>query len=271
MLKVSGKQFGVTFRSKVAAKKRQATRREAVVLRKSGHKIWLFIVSVCFSFAVIFGAGYWLLETNRYPIESIQLTGAISHTDPETLKSSILPFTQAGFFALNVGSLQQQLLTLPWVKQVDIRRVWPDQLIVHVVEHQPSALWNDVAVISDQAVLFSPPQKDLTTLQLPKLFGPSNKHVVVWEQYRKMEEIISPLQLQLTTIELAQRGAWQVKLDNGIHLKLGTQDVLVRLRGFVEIYQQALQQQSQQIAYVDLRYSNGMAIGWATNTKASKK
>src|SRR5690606_32223424 len=109
----------------------------------------------------------------------------------------------------------------------DVRRVWPGQLVVHIAEHEPVAVWNEMSLISREAILFSPPLTDIQQLTLPKLYGPTNKQKTVWQQYRIMEEKISTLQLSINSLELATRGAWQLQLNNNIKVKLGTQDVLV--------------------------------------------
>jgi cell division protein FtsQ len=43
---------------------------------------------------------------------------------------------------------------------------------------------------------------------------------------------------------------------------LGTNDILTRLRRFVHAYEKQLHMRQKDLAYVDLRYTSGMAIGW---------
>ena len=43
---------------------------------------------------------------------------------------------------------------------------------------------------------------------------------------------------------------------------MGHKDVLTRINHFVKVYSQVIGKRSNEIAYVDLRYPNGLAIGW---------
>lgn len=248
-------------------KKRQATR---LLSDKSMQLSWkhrFFILTLLGFFAIVLGGGYWLLQVENFPIERVKLMGAMAHSEQEQLKKTILPHTQKGFFSVNVSKLQEELLLLPWIRQVDVRRVWPGQLVVHIAEHEPVAVWNDTSLISREEILFSPDLEDIQLLDLPKLYGPSNKQQLVWKQYLVMKQKVAALQLSINSLELATRGAWQLQLSNQIQIKLGTQDVLVRLQRFVDAYQHSLRQNADQIAYVDLRYTNGMAVGWTADAK----
>jgi cell division protein FtsQ len=62
-----------------------------------------------------------------------------------------------------------------------------------------------------------------------------------------------------------ERGSWSATLQNGVVLRLGTGDALKKIRRFLKIYQDDLSRQLDQVAYVDLRYSNGLAVGWKQN------
>lgn len=253
------------------AQKHQATTRSGAksTASKRSWKQKFFIFAFICAFFAILNMGYWLFQTDQFPIQRVKLIGDMAHVSHQTLQSVITPHIQAGFFSVNVSKLQKELLLLPWIKRADVRRVWPGQLVVHLSEHDPKAIWNDEALMSREAILFSPPLTDIQSLHLPRLHGPEGKQMLVWEQYLSIEEKISSLHLRIVTLELAHRGAWQLQLSNGIQIKLGTQDVLVRLQRFVDAYQKALSQEPRPIAYVDLRYTNGMAVGWATNSKAA--
>ena len=43
---------------------------------------------------------------------------------------------------------------------------------------------------------------------------------------------------------------------------LGRDQVVEKMRRFTAIYQKALEQESEKIARIDLRYANGLAVAW---------
>ncbi len=58
-------------------------------------------------------------------------------------------------------------------------------------------------------------------------------------------------------INIDDRGAWQVQLDNDIVLKLGRGDWKSKLERFVKIYPQIDVPENKKIDYIDLRYTAG--------------
>jgi len=63
-------------------------------------------------------------------------------------------------------------------------------------------------------------------------------------------------------LELASRGAWQIMVAPDLLVILGTTDLPSRLTRFVNAYEKGLKTQVGKVAYIDMRYSSGMAVGW---------
>src|SRR5690606_1265945 len=71
-----------------------------------------------------------------------------------------------------------------------------------------------------------------------------------------------PLGFSIARLELRARGSWFLTTSQGIELLLGRDQVIEKMRRFTAIYQQALVQESENIARIDLRYANGLAVAW---------
>jgi cell division protein FtsQ len=68
--------------------------------------------------------------------------------------------------------------------------------------------------------------------------------------------------MRLATLELDARGAWNMTLDNGVVVRLGRQRMEQRFDLFMRVAAKLVSQRATDIAYVDMRYGNGFAIGW---------
>jgi cell division protein FtsQ len=68
--------------------------------------------------------------------------------------------------------------------------------------------------------------------------------------------------LTLDTLELDERGAWLLTLGGGQEIRLGRRDIDERLYRFFDVVAPALAADFQRVEYVDLRYTNGFAVGW---------
>ena len=68
--------------------------------------------------------------------------------------------------------------------------------------------------------------------------------------------------LTLERLELDERGAWLLTLGGGQEVRLGRRDIDERLYRFFDVVAPALAADLKRVAYVDLRYTNGFAVGW---------
>jgi cell division protein FtsQ len=203
--------------------------------------------------AACFGALYWLLLPEHFPLTRVELKGALEKTTTVELESA-LPRAAGNFFAADLPAIRARLERLPWVRRVAVRRVWPGRLEISIEEHVALARWNDDALVNTHGERF--PGK--TQEPLPLFIGPAGSQAEVARRYASFGAIVAPLGTKIERVTLSPRHAWQLRLANGLHLALGRDADLAetRLRRFVEVYPGGKSGNE----YVDLRYPNGFAV-----------
>ncbi|MDP1033984.1 FtsQ-type POTRA domain-containing protein, partial [Klebsiella pneumoniae] len=72
----------------------------------------------------------------------------------------------------DVNNIQSQIERLPWIKQACVRKQWPDELKIHLVEFVPIARWNDQHMVVSAGIAFSVPADRTRNQNLPMLYGP---------------------------------------------------------------------------------------------------
>ena len=216
-------------------------------------------------------AGGWKLldYVGSVPVSRVAVTGTLQHLDRNALVERVRPHLNgAGFMTVDLDAIRADVMQLPWVAKVSIQRRWPDQLIIAVTEQEAIARWGKDGLLNRSGEVFRPPLVDAKdkalgdVSQLPLLFGPDNLSRDVVERYAEMRELLHEQNLALANLGSDERGSWSATLQNGVVLRLGTGDVLKKMRSFSRVYQSELSAQVDRIAYIDLRYSNGVAIGW---------
>jgi len=75
--------------------------------------------------------------------------------------------------------------------------------------------------------------------------------------------------LGFSGLNLEQRGAWTLRLGNGIDVVLGRDQVEQRFERFMTVYQARLASRADEVSRVDARYTNGVAVQWKAVTAAS--
>jgi cell division protein FtsQ len=201
----------------------------------------------------------------RTTIRAVQVEGELRHVDRRALAARVAPLAKGNYFSVDLGAMQAAVLAAPWVDEVIVSRRWPDGIRLQVREKQPVALWGAGGLISSRGDLFVPGDlaaQSVDTASLPILFGPGSKGTYVMEQYRAMNSILRMVDMHIVELQLTDRMSWFLRLDNGIQLVVDQADTIAKLQRFVYLYDRQLRPDAGNIATIDLRYRNGVSVGW---------
>ncbi len=197
-----------------------------------------------------------LMHSPLFPVRRIAVEGNLTHVTREQLQYVVKNELKGTFFTLNLDRTRQAFEKLPWVRQVEVRRFWPDRLEVNIEEHQAVARWGSVALLNSHGERFDAAIGD----PLPVLEGPDGTEKQLIEGYRRYREVLAPLGKLPTHVWLSERRAWRLELDRQLIVEIGRDDGEERLRRFVTAYPNSLARLDQAFEYVDLRYPNGFAV-----------
>ncbi len=75
--------------------------------------------------------------------------------------------------------------------------------------------------------------------------------------------------LSAVGLTLDSRGAWRVRLSDGLEIRLGSREVDERVARFLDAVDLMPQGLSVDMSYIDMRYTNGFAVGWRRNERAA--
>jgi len=203
----------------------------------------------------------WMLDDQRLPLSKLVVKGDLHYVKVDDVQSALGSIEHIGtFMSQDVDQLQQALGQLPWVAYVSIRKQWPETIKVYLVEHKALAIWNGMELLNQQGDIF---QADVASLndEKVKLYGPQGSNHQVVEAWREIDAMLLPLGLNVSSLVLNDRRAWQVILSSGIRLELGKEALEERVERFVLLYKK-LGSKADKISHIDLRYDTGAAIGW---------
>jgi cell division protein FtsQ len=222
-------------------------------------------VFFCSVLAVVYGAGYYAVHLpGLLPIKSVRLASAPQKVVAADVEALVRREVHGNFLTVDIDKLRRSLEKLPWVRNVSIRREFPNRLAVQFEEHQAQAHWNDVALVNRQGEVFY----GETTEELPRFIGVEGSSAEVAEQYAKFSEQLAALKLKVTELDLSPRYAWKLQLSNNMVVELGREAMEQRLARFVAVYPYSLAMATQDgaaavkefVQVVDMRYRNGFAV-----------
>jgi cell division protein FtsQ len=195
------------------------------------------------------------------PVQWLVVEGTSQRVTPIQVEAAVADGLNAGFMTVNLSALRASVQALDWVDRVNVGRRWPDTLIVRVTEHQAAARWGETGLLNVRGELFTE-RSQHAFAELPSLAGPPGTEHDVARRYLAVRGKLAEAGLTLESLELDERGAWRLVLGGGQEIRLGRRDIDERLYRFFDVVAPALAADLKGVAYVDLRYTNGFAVGW---------
>lgn len=211
----------------------------------------------------------WTLDQ---PIQSVSVSGRFQRVAPVDVERVVKQQVRgSGLLSVNLDAVRKAIHTLPWVDAVSVQREWPRGLHVLVIEQVAAARWGETGLLNTRGELFSKNERHIPP-ELAELAGPEGKEALVAQRYLSAQGRLIQAGLRLTAMRLDARGAWEFDLSNGVTVRLGRRQIDERFDKFINAALKLVTQRGGDISYVDMRYTNGFAIGWRGGaTHASKE
>lgn len=191
-----------------------------------------------------------------FALREIRVVGAPAHVTRAQVETIVTKEMRGTFFTLNLPTLRLAFEKLPWVREVNLRRQWPDRLDVTVTEHVPLARWGNRALVNNHGEIFQAAYDG----KLPVFVGPAGASKEIAIQYDFFRRNLAAIGATPALVRLTPRRAWQVRLASGTTLELGRDDVEARLARFIAVHDRTLGALQRRVDYIDLRYANGFAV-----------
>jgi cell division protein FtsQ len=196
-----------------------------------------------------------------HPVSNLVVEGTFQRVTPIQVEAAVRDGLEQGFMSVDLSAVRARVQALDWVDQVNVGRSWPDTLIVRITEHQAAARWGDTGLLNVRGELFTK-ESQYAFPELPSLGGPDGSERDVARRYLAVRGKLTEADLSLKSLRMDERGSWQLVLGGGQQIRLGRREVDERLYRFFAVVAPALAGDLKRVAYVDLRYTNGFAVGW---------
>ena len=248
-------------------RRKQSTERRLRLPSLNWRRLALSVVSV----GAVTAVAIAIASALDQPIESVAITGRFQRVSPHEVERAVKETTRrAGLVSVDLAAVRAAVKRLPWVDTVSVERSWPHALTVGIVEQVAAARWGDDGLINTRGELFASDARHMP-LELPRLSGPDGSEATVAERYLAMHGRLLEAGMRLTALRLDARGAWELDLDNGVTVRLGRKRVDERFETFMATALKIVAQRATDIAYIDMRYANGFAIGWRSGAAHETK
>lgn len=161
-------------------------------------------------------------------VETVTISGLAQMTEAEVLAAGgIGPLTSLAF--LSVAETRERLERVSLVQSASVRKLFPRELVVALVERQPHAVWQingELSVVAADGTVIDR-MRDERFAHLPFVVGEGANGRV--EEYLALLEAAGPLKSRIRAGTLVSGRRWTLKMTNGLDVRLPEQDVAAAL------------------------------------------
>lgn len=229
----------------------------------------------CFAVMMVIGVLIWLSQRPVFALKQIQIEPVagqtLKHINRPIVKQQVLETVQGNFFSVRLEDVKRGFESMPWVRHANVRRVWPNGLVVSIEEQKPFGTWGGTdshTLMNVQGELFAGRTSEIVDdVHLIDFYGPPDASQEVMRLYEKASTWFKPWGVEVKSLALTERYAWHVKLSNGMKVEFGrdeensdknlTEERVARL---FKYWPQVQEKWPNRIDAVDLRYANGFAV-----------
>src|SRR5471032_3590591 len=162
------------------------------------------IAVVVFTLALValLAAGVaWAANRPQFQFGDVRLEGDLQRNSVTTVRANAMPHLAGNFFTMDLGRTRAAFEQVPWVRHDVVRRVWPNQLVVALEEHQPVALWqgdeNSDKMVNIHGEVFEANVGDVEDDSLPQFAGPDGSSPQVLAMYQRLAPVFQQLGVEM--------------------------------------------------------------------------
>ena len=219
----------------------------AAQMRAAKHSpkaLFRFILKIIGTFFVLIFLGLWLggylpkvlSGLNNWKVERLMAAGFVveqvdvmgeGRLNERDIRLAAQIQTGSYFFGVDLDAARERTESLPWVDIAVVRRLWPNRIVVQVVETKPYAMWQNegelhllaksgdpivpvqqaVSIPADLKTYVGPNASTQATVIEAKLIG----HDDIWSRVESLVQFPS--------------GRWDLHMNNEIIVRLPTENV----------------------------------------------
>jgi cell division protein FtsQ len=184
------------------------------------------------------GIGDFLARAVGFDIAIVTISGQVEMREPEILADAGISPKNSLLF-LDVAQARARLEAIPLIKQVSVRKLYPNQIIIDLVERTPSAVWQkdgQVKTISADGAIIDD-MRDQRFAALPFVVGEgANERLAEFNALLNASEELRP---KIRAGVLIGERRWNLKMTSGVDVKLPEVNPLAAVATLLRLQRQS--------------------------------
>lgn len=219
--------------------------------------------------AVLVGSGYFIKTADKNSMLSSTIThigfeasklviNGNDNLDINVLQARLATQLGNSLFSFKVDAAREEVMNDPWVKSATVRKVYPDTIVVDVMERKPVALWQskgELHLIARDGFVIS--KAEPKHMRLPQVVG-EGANMAAAEFLSVVSRFPSIAERASAYVRVAGR-RWNVRMNDGPQVLLPEADWQVALSELQDL-QANKELLDRDILQIDMRLADRLVI-----------
>ncbi|WP_369984546.1 cell division protein FtsQ/DivIB [Thalassolituus sp.] len=195
---------------------------------------------------------------DHWVINQVDVRGDMIVWNAQDLEKQVAWVVGEGFYSADLNAVYDVFINMPLIKDVQVRKRWPDYIEITVSEDIPMAVWNGRQLIGIRGDLMAIPGH-LNVDNLTAVTGNSEYLSDSIKHFRLIQQAMGTENIKIEQLTVSDTGSLSMTLSNQWQVQIGRSQLeqrALRLKKLIAGLP------SDEVAAVDLRYGKGAAIAW---------
>ena len=189
-----------------------------------------------------------------YPINEVEITSTSSNYDNEKINDIVLSIQGQDLLSLDLNDIKSSIRSDGWVRDVEIKKSFPDKLEIIIIPQEPYAIYNSKIMMTDGTIIKAP----LLPTDLPIIHDHTHDSLGSMNTMILTDNLLQKLDLDIKKIEIHNS---LIKVFTSTNILISDRNNYeVNLNRLVLSFKDLQKLFKRDIKSIDMRYSNGFAI-----------
>ena len=206
--------------------------------------IFFFILSL-----ILYISDYFV-----YPIEEVEITSTTSNYDTEKINDIVVSIHGQDLLSLDLSDVKRNIRSDDWIRDVKIKKSFPDTLEIIIIPQQPYAIYNSKIMMIDGTVIGASSMQ----LDLPIIIDHTNDSQSSMNTMILTSKLLKKIDLDIKKIEIHDSiikvfTSANILISDRVNYENNLNRLVVTFHDLQKLFKR-------EIKSIDMRYSNGFAI-----------
>ena len=210
----------------------------------------IFIIIIFFLLSLIL----YISDSFVYPIEEVEITSTTSNYDTEKINDIVASIQGQDLLSLDLSDIKRSIRSDDWIRDVEIKKSFPDTLEIIIIPQQPFAIYNSKIMMMDGSVIGA---RSLP-LDLPIIIDHTNDSQSSMNTMILTVKLLQKIDLDIKKVEIHDSlikvfTSTNVLISDRVNYEVNLNRLIISFQDLKKLFKR-------EIKSIDMRYSNGFAI-----------